>query len=148
MGKVAKTTAGSRKRSRKLRDNDIDFIARLITGWPECAPKWDEIIAKVKSVTGEEYTRQALARHKRIVLALEARRERPDSKRAPRGSVAARIAQDKIEKLKTQVAALEKENADLKEQFVRWAYNAYGRGLTREMLDADLPAIRRGNRRT
>lgn len=132
-----------RQRAKKLREKDVKFIAQLITQWPERAPTWDQVVAKIAEMTGEEYTRQALHRHQTIALAFETRRSRPQDARAPRGSIALQIAEGKIVDLKAQVAFLEAENRQYKERLVRWAYNAYAK-MTEAELDEPLPDPQRG----
>ena len=145
MGRKIAQTKPVRSRSKKLREADIEFIANMIAVWPDPAPTWAEIIAKIKTVNNQEYTRQALSKHERIALAFETRKSRVMTARAPRGSVMIQEANARIEALQAQLALKDKIIETLKERFVRWAFNAHGRGMTEAMLDQPMIDPRRGN---
>ncbi|UFH48993.1 hypothetical protein [Pseudomonas sp. KNUC1026] len=53
------------------------------------------------------------------------------------------IAEQKIRKLESEVARLTSENERFTEQFIRWQYNAQKRGISRAVLDDQLPVIDR-----
>lgn len=145
MARPEKPIKPSRKRSKKLRETDVEFIANLIAAWPDNAPTWDDVIARVKTINQQQYTRQALSKHQKIALAFELRKSRPIKARAPRGSVMAQEARDRIEALLATIELKDKIIETLRERFVRWAYNANGKKMTEAMLDAPLVDPRRGN---
>jgi hypothetical protein len=53
------------------------------------------------------------------------------------------IAEQRIGRLESENERLKVENSNLLERFVRWQYNAYKHGVTKDKLDADLPKIDR-----
>lgn len=146
MGQSSKAIKKVIRRSNKLYEKDVESISELISKWPGQAPTWNEIIDKVKSLTQQEYTRQALSRHNDIAVAFDTRRKGADQEpRRPRGSVGLQIANDKIDALKGENEFLKAINRQFKEQYVRWIINAYAKGLTIEALDGALVAPKRGS---
>lgn len=59
------------------------------------------------------------------------------------GAVGEGIAKQRIKRLENENDRLKAENASLLERFLKWQYNAYKHGVSKEKLDAELPAIDR-----
>lgn len=55
-----------------------------------------------------------------------------------------KAAAERLERLEAENERLRQENEKILEQFVRWQYNAYARGLSERDLNRPLPTIDRG----
>lgn len=58
-----------------------------------------------------------------------------------------RIAKEAIARLEAENSRLKMENDRLLEQFARWAYNAYSKGVPEEVLNRPLPPTEMPNSR-
>jgi hypothetical protein len=132
-------------RARNLDDGDVADIVAILDGWSGTL-SWERLIEAVEARKFARYTRQALHKHERIARAFAARKETL-AKASPVQQVESpelKVALERIARLESENARLRANNALLVEQFVRWAYNAHARGLSKEFLDRPLPAINRG----
>ena len=131
------------KRSRNLRDEDVRTIVSMLDGW--AGPlTWDRLIDAVYARLHCRYTRQTLHKHQNIKIAFEVRKKNLDTGEAPvRGSAQLQKALERIAKLEAENQRLQTENDRLLEQFARWAFNAYVRGLGEAELNRPLPDIDR-----
>lgn len=127
-----------------LNDRKIEVIVEVIDGWSGKLT-WGRLLEAIEPCVGK-YTRQALNNHTRIKTAFDQR------KKSLRGSVAKSFedkpvelqkALQRIEKLEAENQRLGRENDQLLEQFVRWAYNAANNGLSEDQLNAALLDIDR-----
>jgi hypothetical protein len=132
-------------RARNLGDDDVADIVAILDGWSGTL-SWERLIEAVEARKFARYTRQALHKHERIAHAFAARKTAlAEAGPAPSGeSPEVKVALERIARLESENSRLRAENALLVEQFVRWAYNAHARGLSKEFLDRPLPAINRG----
>lgn len=106
----------------------------------EQAPTWVGIIEALWVEFGVGYTRQALASHRSIVAAYEARRSGCDEPQAGRASSAtARLREERARTREVGFARLKSQNEALNEQMRRFAYNAYAHGLDEATLNQQLP---------
>jgi hypothetical protein len=136
----------TKKRAKNLSDGDIKKIVEILDGWSKKLT-WKLYIAAIQIRMRREYTRQALYRHERIRHAFEEKQIALDIADSTDGVETLPVKKPAIERqraMTSTIERLEKENSHLLEQFARWAYNAYSRGLTREFLDSPLPAVNRG----
>jgi len=136
-----------KRRARNISAEDVNAIVQTIDGLVEIVT-WKIVIDKTQLSLGAKYTRQALYKHARIRMAFESARNRKDKQKdvgAHRDGLSAREAMliQQIERLKSESSRLAIENQRLLEQFSRWAYNSFMRGLTEEYLNQPLPAINR-----
>jgi hypothetical protein len=131
------------KRSRNLSEDDLQAIIEMLDGW--AGPlTWKLLIDAVYSRLRNRYTRQALHKHQRIRIAFEVRKKNPDQgEQRPRGSVQLQKAMERITRLEAENQRLQRENDLLLEQFARWAYNAYVKGISESELNRPLPEIDR-----
>lgn len=132
-----------KKRAKNLTDQRVKEIVNIIDVW-DGAIRWAELIDEIRRETKETYTRQALAKKPSIAEAFALRRRAPLKKAAiPAKSPELTAALSRCERLERNLERVEVQNAALLEQFVRWAYNARIRGLTKEYLNQPLPDVDR-----
>ena len=129
--------------AKHLTPKDIDSIISLIDGW-DGKLSWEALCDASEPLTGTRPTRQTLNAHERIKSAFGHKKEQLKngfvSTKRPQSLS---IAEQRIRRLESENSRLKAENANLLEQFLKWQYNAYKHGLSKEKLDADLPAIDR-----
>lgn len=137
-----------KQRSKNLGDSDVKKIVEMLDGWSGKLT-WALLIDAIELRLFNCYTRQALFRHERIRNAYELKKNEVSiqGKVRPVKSHQFQIASDRIAKLQSENKRLESENHQLLEQFARWAYNAYGRGLSLDFLNRPLPPVNRGQTR-
>jgi hypothetical protein len=131
------------KRSRNLGDQDVQTIVGLLDGWSGPLT-WNLLIDAVYARLHSKYTRQALHKHARIRIAFEVRKKNLQAGEPQvRGSVQVQKALERISRLEAENQRLQIENERLLEQFARWAFNAYVRGIGESELNRPLPEIDR-----
>ena len=125
-----------------LTDRKIEVIVEVLDGWSGKLT-WDRLIETIQPRVGE-YTRQALNNHTRIKSAFDQRKK---TLRVARGfdekPVELQKALQRIYKLEAANQRISRENDQLLEQFVRWAYNAANKGMSEDQLNTALPEIDR-----
>src|SRR5471030_1880693 len=126
-------------RSKNLTPGAIEQIVSILDGWSEKLT-WDLLIQAVARRLRGTYTRQALHKHERIKRAFVLRKQILSTSVVTRKFInpESQVANDRIARLKGENARLQMENDRLLEQFVRWAYNAYTRGLDEQFLSQPL----------
>lgn len=135
----------AKKRSKNLDDQVILSIVEILDGW-KGKLTWNLLIDEIEKRLFQRYTRQALFAHERIRNAFELKKvdipfviENGRKKCGPE----AVMESERYARLISENERLKNENQRLLEQFNRWAYNAYTRGLTPEFLNQSLPSILR-----
>lgn len=131
--------------ARHLRDRDIETVVGLLDGW-QGKLTWAQLCDACKPVLGIRPSRQTLYRYARVKAAYSLTKERlkeADESLALPPTIKA--AAERLTRLEAENERLKQENENLLEQFVRWQYNAYARGLSDRDLNAPLPMIDRGN---
>ncbi|WP_373036581.1 hypothetical protein [Sulfurimonas sp.] len=133
------------KRADNLSDDMIEKIVEILDGWSEKLT-WNLLIEEIEIRLNNEYTRQALAKHNRIKSAYNLTKERVsgDRKDFKPISIETSIMIQTLKRTEAENQRLYKENQDLLEQFARWAYNAYSKGITIDTLNKPLPNVDRG----
>jgi hypothetical protein len=137
--------ASTKSRARNLDDSAIEKIVQILDGWTGKL-SWELFIVQIEKVTHNLYTRQALDKHARIKDAFTARKVAlggRDRKQFENKSPEMQLALQRIARLEAENQRLSNENNTLLNQFVRWAYNAHGRGLDQAFLDTPLPSVNR-----
>ena len=130
-------------RSKNLGEAQIQTIVRMLDGWSGPL-SWNLLIGAVEARLNSRYTRQALHKHLRIRVAFGVRKVSVDrDELRPSGSVKVQKALERIARLENEKERLQRENDLLLEQFARWSYNAYVRGLGEADLNRPLPEIDR-----
>ena len=133
------------RRSKNLDDKLIREIVEILDGWSD-ALTWDALVDTDYKRTGQQYTRQALHKHERIKQAFTHRKitlgSPQDGGRKVKDPVL-QLTLDRLARVEAENDRLKRENATLLEQFVRWTYNAGLKGLSLDVLNQPLPAVRR-----
>ncbi len=131
------------KRSRNLKDQEIQTIVGILDGWSGPLT-WNLLIDAIYTRLHCKYTRQALHKHDSIRIAFEARKKNLQTGEPQvRGSLQVQKALERISRLEAENQRLHAENERLLEQFARWAFNAYVRGIGESELNRPLPEIDR-----
>jgi hypothetical protein len=131
------------KRSPNLGEQEVQTIVGILDGWTGPLT-WNLLIEAVASRLHYEYTRQALHKHERIRIAYEVRKKnRGLTEPKIHGSIQIQKALERISRLEAENQRLLLENERLNEKFVRWAFNAYVKGMAEPDLDRPLPQIDR-----
>ena len=131
-------------RSRNLTPVAIEQIVSILDGWSGKLT-WDLLIQSVARRLRGTYTRQALHKHERIRDAFTLRTKTLSISVGGKKAISpeSQVTNDRIARLEGENQRLQMENDRLLEHFVRWAYNAYSRGLDEQFLSRPLPAINR-----
>jgi len=131
--------------ARHLTDRDIEAVVGLLDGWKDKLT-WDRLCDACEAILGIRPSRQTLYRHVRIKDAYSLTKERlkgaEESLSLP---PTMKAAAERLARLEAENERLRQENANLLEQFVRWQYNAYAKGLSDRDLNGSLPSVDRGN---
>jgi len=133
-----------RRREENITDEIALAIVEVLDGWSGLLT-WELLIGAIQSRLKLSYTRQTLHRHERIRLAFVTYKKSDwrESKHGHAADSELRILQDQVARLEGENGRLRAENTALLEQFVRWAYNAHTRGLSKEYLNTALPMVDR-----
>ncbi|MEI4523831.1 hypothetical protein [Pseudomonas sp. CCNWLW23] len=129
--------------ARHLTRRDIEILVNIIDVW-EGKLSWDALCDAVAPLIGGRPTRQTLSSHGQVKTAFSHKKEQQKT-----GIVAGKrpaslsIAEQRIKRLENENDRLRAESSRLLEQFIRWQYNAYKHGLSKDKLDAPLPNIER-----
>lgn len=129
--------------AKHLTPKNIDTLIRLLDGW-EGKLTWDALCDEGAKLIGSRPTRQTLNAHGSIKNAYLSRKKNLktgliQSKRPASLSIAAQ----RIRGLEGENSRLKEENERLLEKFIRWQYNAYKHGMSKQSLDELLPPINR-----
>lgn len=135
------------ERAKNLDDGAIADIVSILDGWSGKLT-WELLLQDIERRLRQRYTRQALSNHARIADAFRLRKRSlstAPSGRKQRGDVSQELdaALQRIEVLEAQNLRLQAENDRFLDQFVRWAHNAYTRGIDKDFLDQPLPTVHR-----
>lgn len=129
--------------AKHLTRRDIAILVNQIDAW-EGKLGWDALCNVAAPLIGGRPTRQTLSSHGQIKAAFGQKKIQlktgfVSTKRPP----SLNIAEQRIRRLESENERLKMENSKLLEQFVRWQYNAYKHGVTKDKLDVVLPKIDR-----
>lgn len=134
--------------AKHLTSKDIDVLVNLIDVW-EGKLTWEALCEEGAKLIGARPTRQTLNAHGKIKAAYLGRKAQLKSGFIPSKRPASlSIAEQRIRRLEAENNRLKEENDRLLEQFIRWQYNAYKHGMSKEKLDASLPSIDRDSSET
>lgn len=124
----------------KLTDENIESAVRLLERW-QGKLTWEKYLGALAIEIGHKYSKMAMHKHPKIMAAWEAAKARVQASGlgSIHGNQVLVLAKIRISELEARVERLERENHQLLEQFLRWAYNAKVRGLAPEDLNRELP---------
>lgn len=129
--------------AKHLTPKDIDVLVNLIDHW-EGKLTWEALCIEGAKLIGYQPTRQTLNTHSKIKSAYLGKKDLLKSGFVPSKRPASlSIAEQRIRRLEAENSRLQTENASLLEQFLRWQYNAYKHGMSKEKLEAPMPHIDR-----
>lgn len=129
--------------AKHLTSKNIASLVALLDAW-EGKLTWEALCDEGAKLIGSRPTRQTLNAHARIKSAYLGRKANLKVGYIPSKRPASlSIAEQRIRRLEGQNERLKDENDRLLEQFVRWQYNAYKHGMSKENLNAPLPQIDR-----
>lgn len=128
--------------AKHLTERDIGLVVGLIDGW-DGKLTWDMLCEAAAKTLESRPTRQTLNSHRRIKAAFSSKKDLLRSGVESKRPASLDIAGQRIKRLEHENNRLKAENATLIEQFIRWQYNAYKRGITKQVLEAPMPFIDR-----
>lgn len=132
--------------AKHITENEVKVILQIIDEWEQDKKlTWDALCTVYESVFEQRTTRQRLERHNRIKLVYKNKKEALKGNVTPKESIppSLKVAQERINRLSSQVERLNRENQALLEQFKVWQYNAYCAGMKEHELNRPLPPIDR-----
>lgn len=136
------------KSAPRLNDRTIERAVRVLDIWTGKLT-WDRYLDELARILGHRYTKVAMLNRPRIAEAWRLAKQRSPSGEIRAGDAALARAQERLDALRNENERLRLENDQLKEQFLRWQYNAYQlKALTIDELDRPLPPVDRGVTRT
>ncbi|HGS7994518.1 hypothetical protein P3821_26410 [Pseudomonas aeruginosa] len=129
--------------AKHLTSKDVVALINLIDTW-EGKLTWEALCDAALPLIGTRPTRQTLNSHAQIKTAFGHKKAQQkngfvSTKRPPSLS----IAEQRIRRMESEIDRLKAENSELLVRFIKWQYNAYKHGVSKEKLDADLPTIDR-----
>lgn len=129
--------------AKHLTVKNLDALVALIDAW-EGKLTWEALCEEGSKLIGSRPTRQTLNAHERIKNAFLSRKAYLKTGYIPsRRPASLSIAEQRIRRLEGENNRLREENDRLLEQFVRWQYNAYKHGMSKDWLNAPLPQVDR-----
>jgi len=128
-----------KRRARVIDDNVTEVVLHILDGW-KGKLTWDALIEAIKASISAEYTRQALAGHKRIAEAFVLRKSglAKEGGRLPSGDARINGYLETIARLKAENKRLAAEVNNYREMFIRWTQNAQNKNLTAAFLNKPL----------
>lgn len=129
--------------AKHLTSKDIEILVNLIDAW-EGKLGWESLCDAIAPLIGGRPTRQTLSSHIQVKTAFVSKKQQQKN-----GFIVTKrpsslgIAEQRIRRLESENERLKTENSHLLERFLRWQYNAYKHGVSRDKLDASLPSIDR-----
>ena len=133
--------------AKHLTSKDIAILINLIDSW-EGKLGWEVLCDAVAPLIGARPTRQTLSSHSQVKAAFGQKKQQQKSGFvATKRPASLNIAEQRIGRLESESSRLRAENSALLERFIKWQYNAYKHGVSKEKLDAELPVIDREGER-
>ena len=116
----------------------------VLDGW-EGPLTWDLLIDAIESQVGGRYARQTLDRHDPIKLAYQRTKDKASGEVGQSNQMTAKEMRRRVEdydRLKAEIARLERENNNYAQQCARWVWNLRALKITENQLsrlDNDFP---------
>lgn len=131
---VVVQTKSKKIRAPNLDDESIGRIVEILDGWSSPKLTWNLFIEQIFLRLRVRYTRQALNNYSRIKESFSACKKAVVSVESM-GVKAVTSDQLRILRLEAEIERLKIENNALLEQFNRWVYNGYQKGMDDKMRD-------------
>lgn len=129
--------------AKHLTSKDIAILINLIDSW-EGKLGWETLCDAAAPLIGARPTRQTLSSHSKVKAAFgHKKQQQKNGLVTTKRPASLSIAEQRIARLESENSRLNSENAHLLERFIKWQYNAYKHGISKEKLDAELPPIDR-----
>lgn len=129
--------------AKHLTSNDIKTVVTMIDNW-EGKLTWDALCDAAVPLIRTRPTRQTLSSHSEIKDAFGHKKTQFKTGFASSKKPASlSIAEQRISRLENENHRLKAENTELLLRFIKWQYNAYKHGISKDKLDATLPTIDR-----
>ncbi|WP_095067800.1 hypothetical protein [Pseudomonas sp. Irchel 3A18] len=129
--------------AKHLTIKNIEALVALIDVW-EGKLTWEALCEEGAKLIGSRPTRQTLNAHEQIKNAYLGYKARTKSGYiSSRRPASLSIAEQRIRRLEGENNRLKEDNDRLLERFIRWQYNAYKFGMSKEKLEALLPKVDR-----
>lgn len=131
-----------KSRAPDLTDEIVQAVIDILDGW-KGKLTWDLLLEAVREKTGIMYSRFTFADYSSVANAFTLRKKElsgswQTKQTSPRDE-RVRAALEQVERYRSKVERLDKQNQLLLEQFHTWAVNAERKGVTMDMLNAPLP---------
>lgn len=131
--------------AKHLTSTDIAVLINLIDSW-NGKLGWEALCDAAAPLIGSRTTRQTLSSHDQVKAAfLQKKQQQKSGSVATKRPASLSIAEQRIGRLESENSRLRAENCALLERFIKWQYNAYKHGVSKEELDAELPFIDRAS---
>lgn len=129
--------------AKHLTGKDIAILINVIDSW-EGKLGWETLCDAVAPLIGARPTRQTLSSHSKVKAAFgDKKQQQKNGRVTTKRPASLSIAEQRIARLVSENSRLKSENSHLLERFIKWQYNAYKHGVSKEKLDAELPSIDR-----
>ncbi|PRA14634.1 MULTISPECIES: hypothetical protein [Pseudomonas] len=129
--------------AKHLTGKDIAILINLIDSW-DGKLGWETLCDAVAPLIGARPTRQTLSSHSQVKAAFgQKKQQQKNGFVATKRPASLSIAEQRIKRLESENDRLKLENSALLDRFLRWQYNAYKYGISKEELDSGLPTIDR-----
>jgi hypothetical protein len=126
--------------SRHLSGRDVDRVLGILDGWKGAVISWELLCKECRRSLGTMPARQTLYRAKRVYDAFRECKSRIKDRRQSFGATTnLTAAVQRIERLTIELDRIQRENTQLREQFVTWQYNASVHGMSERDLNRPLP---------
>ncbi|WP_134742816.1 hypothetical protein [Escherichia coli] len=132
--------------SKKLTKSEKNMILDTIWGWSDSSITWEQLCEECSVFLKSRPSRQTLSYHKDIANAyLSKKKGIVDNANKFKKTSSLINASKIIFNLESRIKHLEEENRNLKEQFIKWQFNAYKYDIKEHQLEEELPKIDRRN---
>jgi hypothetical protein len=132
-------------KNRTFRETEIESIIGIIRAWPKERITWSDLCARTEPLLGFMPSRQGLYQREEIRNAFQAKQKglRISPKTAAPMPSSLAVASMRISNLNAQIREKDLIINRMRDQFIRWQYNAYLGGISEADLEKPLPGVDR-----
>jgi hypothetical protein len=132
-------------KNRTFRESEIESIVGIIRAWPKERITWSDVCARAEPLLGFMPSRQGLYQREEIRNAFQAKQK--GLRISPKATVpmpsSLAVASMRISNLNAQIREQNLIINRMRDQFIRWQYNAYLKGVSEADLEKPLPGADR-----